>query len=163
MHLRSTCVNAPFSHFGPLQVDQHSVGWSGGHFLLYHEQLRLALLMDPSHRCARDLNLAYSDADCWGSILLMSSCWNLNFGPWNGSKWHKELASVANTHSRTHTAATCSLFQSMLAAMSRDRDEEDCLHDPAWQQQVAGFRQTGGGVGSELWGPERERNAVWFC
>jgi hypothetical protein len=74
----STCVWHVFRK-GRSVEDQHSVGWSGGHFLLYHEQLRLALLMDPSHRCARDLNLAYSDADCWGSILLMSSCWNLKF------------------------------------------------------------------------------------
>lgn len=39
-------------------VDQHSVGWSAGLALCYKFRLRSQFLMDPSHRFARDIELA---------------------------------------------------------------------------------------------------------
>ena len=81
--------------------------------------------------------MAYQDCDLWGSLLLSSILFNLNFGPFDGSKWWREIQSAAASHRSKYTPFTCPLFPSTLPAVARDRGMFHRLHDPLWQQEVS--------------------------
>ena len=117
-------------------VDQHSVGWAAGHFLMNHLKLRLFLLYDPSHRVARDLYLALGDTGFWEVVMLQSIAWNINWGPWDGSAFWRQVQESAENYRCALGHSSCPLFQSMLWQIARDRDELDQLHSPEWRDMV---------------------------
>ena len=117
-------------------VDQHSVGWAAGHFLMYHLRLRLILLYDPSHRVARDLFLALGDTGFWEVVMLQSIAWNINWGPWDGAAFWRQVQEAAQNYRTALGHTGCPLFNSLLWQIARDRGELDQLHNPEWKELV---------------------------
>ena len=50
----------------------------------------MAIVHDPSHRIANNLELALKHSGQWLYALTMSLVYNLHWGPWNGCRWQHE-------------------------------------------------------------------------
>lgn len=72
-------------------LDQGSGGWAGGMWLQHQAGVNALLLFDVSHRGWNDACLALRGCGMWSTVLLLQVCMNLDHGPWQDGKWHKEL------------------------------------------------------------------------
>lgn len=93
-----------------IAMDQGSSGFSATFFCQSVLGLMLAPLWDPSHRCVRDIELAFNHTGLSECVLLLKVALNTNFGPWDGSAfWRKQQEEVVNyTNGQCHV---CPLFQ----------------------------------------------------
>lgn len=54
-------------------------------YLSYKAGLRVAVVHDPAHRIANNLELALKGAGLWLFVLTMGVVYNLHWGPWGGA------------------------------------------------------------------------------
>ena len=95
-----------------LTMDQGSAGFAAVCFMHYVLPLQLAPLWDPSHRCIRDIELAFNRAGLSEVVFRMKIGLNSNFGPFEGAPfWRKQQEDVDN-FTKGH-----------------------CHHDPLFQQE----------------------------
>lgn len=95
-------------------VDQHSVGWSAQFALCHKLKLRTSFVMDPSHRFARDIELALKACNLWYTILLLNIPFNVNYGPWEGCAFWRQCLSAMSSFVSEVGHVKCPLFQAYL-------------------------------------------------
>ena len=93
-----------------LTQDQGSTGFSVVFFAHLVLKMQLAPLLDPSHRCVRDIEPAFAQCGLAENVHLMKIALNTKYGPWDGAAfWRKRQEEVGNyTRGQHHT---CPLFQ----------------------------------------------------
>lgn len=117
-------------------IDQCSVGWSAVICLMYALRLRVVPIFDPSHRCWNDVELAIGSSNLWDVILLVTLLLNLNYGPWEGAGWWRELQEAGTAYMKAVGDWWCPAFRHFLKSIARDRGEEHMLGDESWVQSV---------------------------
>lgn len=117
-------------------VDQHSVGWSAGLALSNKLKLFSQFIMDPSHRFARDIELALKASNMWYCILLMNIPFNVNYGPWEGSAFWREAQGAMARYVAEVGDIGCPLFQAFLPQIAVDKGSPQAEQDDVWQAQM---------------------------
>eukprot|EP00974_Lingulodinium_polyedra_P097413 9441257-Lingulodinium_polyedra.AAC.1 len=72
-------------------ADQHSVGVAAGAFLTKHLHTFTEVMLDPHHRFWNNDKNALTECGEWEVVLVYTMMLNLNVGPFESQKWHREL------------------------------------------------------------------------
>ena len=84
----------PAPPFPSMAIHQGGDGLGACFCLFYEKQLRLAILLDPAHRIAKNSELDVKNAVQWLFVLTMSVLYNLHWGSWGGCRWQHEVAAA---------------------------------------------------------------------
>lgn len=122
--------------FLSISLDQHSVGWSNCFFLKRGLRLNVIAIGDFAHKVWNDCKVALGRARMWEIILLSSILFNVNFGPWDGSKWWRTCQEAASEYFGRVGSSKCKLFLSMLPAIAHERSETHMMTDPQYAEDL---------------------------
>lgn len=95
-----------------LAMDQGSSGFAASFFCHHFLKLQLCPLWDPSHRCSRDIELAYSQCGLLEVVHLFKIALNVNYGPFDGASFWRKLQEEASNYCAGY-GPTCPLFQQL--------------------------------------------------
>ena len=95
-----------------LAMDQGSSGFAAAQFCNHSLKLMLCPLWDPSHRCSRDIELAYSQAGLLEVVHLFKIALNVNYGPFDGASFWRKLQEEASNYCAGY-GTSCPLFQQL--------------------------------------------------
>lgn len=113
-------------------LDQGSDGWAGGMWLQHQAKVNCLLLFDVSHRGWNDACLALRSC----GILLLQICMNLDHGPWQDGKWHKELREATSLYQSLATPHSCPMFAGLLGQILHDRGEDERIAEDGIADEV---------------------------
>lgn len=161
----SVCPH-PASGIAPALVigsDEHSVGLAAMAFACHHLHLRVAAAHDASHRVNNDLMQGLkSSGPWWKVVLLMSIPYKINYGPWLGSAFFRQLQEVG-LQFMSENSSSCALFQGFLPKIAHDVGKgPDAVGDPQFVQDA--WAGLGSSKVQDSKGPKMQfaRWGAWF-
>lgn len=120
-----------------LACDQCSVCFGAAYALQWKLGVTAEMLSDASHRDSNDLLAALRESGPWlECVLLLSLRSKVNFGPWLGAAFLRQLESAAERFQQIR-GLNCPLFSSFLDAIAHDRDQPaSAVGDTKWVAAV---------------------------
>ena len=103
-----------------LAMDQGSSGFAAAQFCNHSLKMMLCRLWDPSHRCSRDIELAYSQAGLLEVVRLLKIAPNVNYGRFDGASFWRKLQEEASNHTAGYVTS-CPLFQQLWPEIAEAR------------------------------------------
>ena len=101
-------------------IDQGSDGWSTMYYVLYKLKLRAILKFDIFHREHNDVSGAVKASGMWSSCILSGMVHNVNYGPWEGHKWFRQLLTGAQAYFSL-AGPDDPLFKMLMSFVARDK------------------------------------------
>ena len=98
--------------------------------------LNVIALRDFAHRVWNDCKIALGRAGYGEIILLIGILYNINFGPWDGSKWWPEVQIAEAEYVQRVGSPSFPLFVLLLPLIARDQGETDLLQDEGYAQTI---------------------------
>ena len=100
-----------------------------------HTGTQRGVFCDPSHRVSNDLKEGIASAGLWSALLLWGIPFSVNFGPYQGASWFRQVQDAARAYADSaHT--DCPLLNQLLPRIAKERGEPDRVHDPDYPAEV---------------------------
>lgn len=119
-----------------VSLDQHSVGWASCFFLKRAPKLNIVGIGDFAHRVWNDCEVSLGRAGLWEVVLLSSVLFNINFGPYDGSKWWRTCQEAATEYFQKIGSPRCALFLSMVPSIAKERGEAHLVTEPNYAERL---------------------------
>ena len=113
--------------------DQGSTNFCARWFLVYMLALRMVFFDDPWHRLWNDVLAAAKETGFYSTILITSIACNLSWGPWQGERWHIELAEGAKDWLR-YGDTVLDILEKFMPRWLRDKGQS--VTTESWKQTL---------------------------